>query len=166
MSQLLDFAVPALLIGVLATALADLCALLQKRVLGMQVANWPLVGRWFGYIFLKGQWRHASIARAPALAGEGLIGWGAHYLIGVLYAGLLLALCGIDWAASPSLLPALAVGLGTLVAPFLLMQPGMGLGVAASNTPQPNAARLRSVLAHGIFGLSLYVAAQLVAPLI
>ena len=55
-------------------------------------------------------------------------------------------------------MPALIVGIGTVAAPFLLMQPGMGLGIAASRTPGPRAARLRSLLAHAIFGVGLYAA--------
>ena len=35
----------------------------------------------------------------------------------------LLAVAGPAWAASPTLLPALAVGLGTIVAPWFVMQP-------------------------------------------
>jgi DUF2938 family protein len=44
------------------------------------------------------------------------------------------------------------------VAPFLLMQPGMGAGIAASRTPRPVAARLQTLVTHGIFGLGLYAA--------
>jgi len=39
------------------------------------------------------------------------------------------------------------------------MQPGMGPGVAASKTPRPNVARLRSLTSHTIFGVGLYAAA-------
>jgi hypothetical protein len=51
----------------------------------------------------------------------------------------------------------LLVGIGTVAAPFLLMQPGMGAGMAASRTPAPNAARLQSLLTHAVFGLGLYL---------
>jgi hypothetical protein len=37
----------------------------------------------------------------------------------------------------------------------------MGAGFAASNTPAPNRARLRSVLNHAVFGAGLYVAGLL-----
>ncbi|MDO9126054.1 MAG: DUF2938 family protein, partial [Parvibaculum sp.] len=40
---------------------------------------------------------------------------------------------------------------------------GMGAGIAASKTPKPNAARLRSLVSHTVFGIGLYVAALLVA---
>jgi Protein of unknown function (DUF2938) len=57
--------------------------------------------------------------------------------------------------ASP-ITPALLVGIGTVAAPFLLMQPGMGAGIAASRTPRPAAARVQSLLTHFIFGVGLY----------
>ena len=65
---------------------------------------------------------------------------------------------GLDWARQPTLGPALLVGIGTVAAPFLVMQPGMGAGVAASRTPRPAAARLQSLVTHTIFGLGLYAA--------
>jgi hypothetical protein len=61
----------------------------------------------------------------------------------------------------PTLAPALAVGLGTVVAPFLVMQPAMGAGVAAGRTPNPAAARLQSLVTHAVFGLGLYAGAWL-----
>ncbi|MEW6332336.1 MAG: DUF2938 family protein, partial [Pseudomonadota bacterium] len=41
-------------------------------------------------------------------------------------------------------------------APFLVMQPGMGAGIAARRTPRPAAARVQSLVTHAIFGLGLY----------
>lgn len=87
-------------------------------------------------------------------------------MIGIIFAALLLALFGLDWARQPSLLPALIVGLATLAAPFLVLQPGMGAGVAASRTPKPNVARVRSIAAHTAFGIGLYCSALLSALLL
>jgi hypothetical protein len=53
----------------------------------------------------------------------------------------------------------LAVGIGTVAAPFLLMQPGMGAGLAARRSPRPAAARLHSLVTHAVFGLGLYASA-------
>jgi len=39
----------------------------------------------------------------------------------------------------------------------------MGLGLAASKTPKPDAARLRSIMTHGVFGLGLYGTARILA---
>jgi hypothetical protein len=53
-----------------------------------------------------------------------------------------------------------------VAAPFLLMQPALGAGIAAAKTPNPTAARLRSLMTHAVFGLGLYFAARLTAALI
>ena len=63
---------------------------------------------------------------------------------------------GLEWVQRPTLGPALAVGMGTVVMPFFVMQPGMGAGIAASRTPHPQAARVQSVVTHTLFGLGLY----------
>ena len=65
---------------------------------------------------------------------------------------------GREWAREPTLIPALIVGISSVAAPFLLTQPGMGLGIAARRTPNPAAARRRSLTTHAIFGLGLYAA--------
>jgi hypothetical protein len=39
------------------------------------------------------------------------------------------------------------------------MQPSLGLGVAASRTPNPTQARLKSLVTHIVFGVGLYVSA-------
>jgi hypothetical protein len=43
------------------------------------------------------------------------------------------------------------------------MQPAFGLGVAASKTPNPNKARLKSLMTHTVFGVGLYVWAYLLS---
>ncbi|KGV25467.1 hypothetical protein X894_2639 [Burkholderia pseudomallei MSHR4462] len=90
------------------------------------------------------------------MPGERAIGWAAHYLIGVAFAALLLALRGVGWAGEPTLAPALAVGIGSVAAPLFVMQPAMGAGIAASRTPRPGAARFHSIVAHAVFGAGLY----------
>jgi hypothetical protein len=47
-----------------------------------------------------------------------------------------------------------------VAAPFLLLQPALGAGIAASRTPRPNVARRRSLVTHLVFGLGLYLAAE------
>jgi Protein of unknown function (DUF2938) len=72
---------------------------------------------------------------------------------------------GQDWARQPSLGPAISVGLLTVVAPFLVMQPCMGFGIAASKAQGPNVMRLRSLVTHLIFGVGLYGSAWALAQL-
>jgi hypothetical protein len=152
-----DYLVCTLLIGVGATLVLDISATTRKWLGGVTPPDYGLVGRWFAYM-ARGRFRHDPIATSPPLRGERLIGWTAHYLIGIAFAGILLAIWGLAWARHPTLVPALIVGIGGVAAPFLLMQPGMGAGIAARRTPRPAAARLRSLITHGIFGLGLYAA--------
>lgn len=165
MSEELEFVGRAVLIGIGATVISDLWAALLRRLFGVPSANWSLVGRWFGH-FPRGRFVHENIAKAPPVRGELAIGWGVHYGVGIVFAALLLAIWGLDWARRPVLLPALVVGVLTVVAPFFMMQPGMGAGIAASKTPKPNEARLRSLVAHTVFGLGLYGSALFWAALI
>ena len=153
----MDYLVCTLLIGVGATAVMDLWAIARKRLLGTPPPNYGLVGRWLAYM-PRGRFRHDSIAAAEPVHGERLIGWSAHYLIGIAYAAILLGVWGLEWVRHPTIGPALIVGIGTVAAPFLVMQPGMGAGIAASRTPRPAAARVQSLVTHAIFGLGLYVA--------
>ncbi|AJY43002.1 DUF2938 domain-containing protein [Burkholderia humptydooensis] len=155
MSDALAFAVCALVIGTGATVAMDVWALVRKRCFGVPSLDYGLVGRWLGHL-ARARVRHAPIAASPRMAGERALGWLAHYLIGIAFAALLLALWGLGWAAAPTLGPALAVGIGSVAAPFFVMQPAMGAGIAASRTPRPAAARFHSVVAHAIFGLGLY----------
>jgi len=43
----------------------------------------------------------------------------------------------------------------------LIMQPGMGAGIAFSKMPQPFMNSLKSLLNHTIFGLCMFLAAEL-----
>jgi len=156
----MDFLLSALIVGSGATALTDLWTVVRKRLFGIAPPDFGLVGRWLAHM-ARGRFRHDSIADAPPVRAERLVGWLAHYAIGTAFAALLLGLWGIEWMRQPSLGPALIVGIGTVAAPFFVMQPGMGAGIAASRTPRPGAARLQSLITHFIFGIGLYVAARL-----
>jgi hypothetical protein len=155
----------ALPIGIGATALMDLWGAVRAPLFGFARLDYGLLGRWVGGM-PRGHFRHASITTATPVAGERIIGWTAHYLIGIAFAALLLAVSGADWLEQPTITPALLVGIGTTAAPLLIMQPAMGLGVAASRAPRPNAARLQSLLSHTIYGLGLYAAAWISRALV
>ena len=146
------------LAGIGATALMDLWSLARWRLFGVPLPDYGLVGRWIGHM-RYGRFRHEAIGRAAPIRHEALLGWSAHFLIGIAYAALLPLLWGAAWWREPTPGPALAVGLGTVLAPFLLMQPGMGAGVFARRTPRPAMARLHSIATHAVFGIGLYLAA-------
>jgi hypothetical protein len=151
----MEYPLFALVIGAGATAVMDLWSVIRKTLLGIAPPDYGLVGRWLGHM-ARGRFRHEAIAASAPVRGELVIGWTAHYLTGIAYAALLIAVWGLAWVRQPTIGPALIVGIGTLAAPFLLMQPGMGAGIAASRTPRPAAARLQSLINHAAFGLGLY----------
>lgn len=157
MPDLCDILRHALPIGSGATLVMDLWALLRARAFGVPSLDYALVGRWVGHM-ARGRFRHAPITASAPVRGERALGWLAHYAIGVAFAALLVA-AQPGWAREPTLLPALAAGLASLVAPFLVMQPAMGFGIAAARAPLPDVARRRSLATHLVFGLGLYLAA-------
>ena len=130
----------AIVIGAGATAVMDLWAACLRRFWRVPSLDYALLGRWIGH-FPGGRF--------------------THYAIGIVFATLLLLVWGPEWLERPTLLPALIVSSGTLVAPFLIMQPAMGAGIAASKTPRPHVARLRSLVTHTVYGVGLYVSAWL-----
>ncbi|GLO12528.1 membrane protein [Pseudomonas putida] len=151
----------ALPIGIGATVVMDLWGLLLRR-LGVATLNFAMVGRWAGHLF-NGRIRHQAIAKAEPVRNERVWGWVIHYVIGVLFAMLLVAVVGEGWLLAPTLLPAVVVGVGTVVAPLCFMQPVMGAGFFASRTPTPARNCLKSLATHSVFGVGLFLSAGLLA---
>jgi hypothetical protein len=162
MNPMLELALRGLVMGVAAAALMDAWGLLLRRGLGVPTLDYAMLGRWIGHM-RRGRFAHDRIAAAEPVPGERSLGWLAHYAIGVGFAVLLLVAVGPAWARSPSIWPALAVGLATIVAPWFVMQPGMGAGIAGARTPNPTATRLRNLGTHAVYGLGLYSAAAALA---
>jgi hypothetical protein len=148
----------AVLLGVAGAALMDAWAWFARRAFGIRGLDYALLGRWIGHM-PRGRLVHARIADAPPIPGERPLGWLAHYGIGIAFAGLLLAAWGLEWARSPSIVPPLVVGFATIVAPWFVMQPAMGAGIAGSRTPHPRATRLRNLATHAAYGVGLYLGA-------
>jgi hypothetical protein len=155
-----DMALRIFLIGTGATLVMDLWGWLLRRVYGVGGLDYRMVGRWIGHM-PGGTFRHDGIGRAAPVPAEALIGWSAHYAIGVAFAGILIAAVGRGWLLAPTPIPALAFGLVSVALPYLVMQPAFGLGVAGARTADPLAARLRSLITHLVFGFGLYLAACL-----
>jgi hypothetical protein len=164
MSDAIEFGLRTVLIGGGATLVMDGWALLLRQF-GIPSLNFAFLGRWLGHL-PQGRWMHESIARAAPLKGELLLGWCAHYSIGITFALLLLSTSGLQWARSPTLLPALSIGVVTVLAPLLVLQPAMGAGIASSKTPTPLFNSLKSVVTHTVYGFGLYLAALATRSLI
>lgn len=152
------------LLGIVATIVIDLWALIVKHLLKLPTGNWALVGRWFGHM-PRGVFVHRHVADSAPVRNELAIGWTAHYLTGIIYGIVYLVIVRVLLAESPTLSSAVIFGLVTLAAPWLIMQPGMGAGIFASKTPRPGVVRLMNLLVHLIFGASLYGAWLLMTAL-
>lgn len=109
---------------------------------------------------------HERIATSSPILGERRIGWLAHYSIGIGFSALLVSTFGLDWARSPTLYPALIVGLATFVAPLFVLQPAMGAGIASTRTATPIFNSLKSIVTHMVFGLGMYLSAYATAALV
>lgn len=160
----IELAWRGVVIGAGATLVIDLWAAALRRI-GVPSLNMAFLGRWVGHL-PAGRFFHENIAKSPPVRGESLLGWLAHYGIGVSFASVLLALFGLDWAHAPTLGPALLVGLGSLPAPLFVLQPALGAGVASSKTTRPVFNTLKSVMTHTVFGVGMFLAAWVAARLL
>lgn len=165
MNNLFHFFVSVIFIGLGATLTFDLWALLLKHTFTIAPSDLCLVGRWIRYM-PAGIFKHSSIKSAGKKSRECTVGWAAHYMIGVTFASTFVALVGDHWLRQPTLLPAVLFGVVTVLAPFLIMHPAFGLGIAAAKIPNPIQARLRSLLNHTAFGFGLYIFGVLVNQVI
>lgn len=148
------------LIGCGATLVMDIWLMFLKRI-GVQTLNFAFIGRWVGHLF-RGRIAHASIGKASPIANETLLGWLTHYTVGIAFALLLIGVAGVAWMNAPSPGVALVTGICTVAFPLLVMQPAMGLGVAASKTAAPVKNCLRSLINHSVFGFGLFLSACVV----
>ncbi len=89
------------------------------------------------------------------------MGWILHYAIGILFAVLFILIMGVSWLQQPDLLSAILFGLVTVLFPFLIMQPCLGMGFFASKTAKPWQACLKGSAVHTLFGVGLVMSIQL-----
>lgn len=153
----IDAFLPAIAIGIGATAFMDIVAWLQNRFLRNSGLNYALVGRWIIGIG-NGQFTHNTILQSPTQRYEHQVGWVFHYAIGIFYVGCMLAVTGTNWIYTPNIWNPIALGIASISAPFLIMQPAFGFGLAASKTPSPWTARRNSLIAHLSFGVGIFIA--------
>lgn len=143
------------LMGLIGTLAMDVWAIALNRAFGQPMPNWAMVGRWAGH--LPGRVFHDDIAAAEPVSGELRLGWLVHYGVGILYGVIFVVLAGADWVAAPTFLPLWLFALVTIAAGWFLLQPGLGLGWAASRTPDPWKARAMGLVAHTVFALGMWV---------
>lgn len=149
-------------IGLGATILMDIWAVILWKVLGQGAPDWAMVGRWCWHLQSAKVFHH-DIADAAPFAQEQALGWIFHYAVGILYGVILAVFMGPTWLAAPTFLPALLWGIVTVAGGWFLLQPGLGIGRAASKTANPTRSRAMNLMAHTVFALGLWGTALLTA---
>jgi len=156
-----------LIVGVLATLTMDVVAMIALRLgitgRGPRRTGPALIGRWIGYLF-QGRFMHTDILQTPPLRGERLLGFTAHYLIGIVltiaYLGLLVVV-----HATPTALSAILYGTATTVLPWFLMFPSQGMGWLGRNAPGDAHLASTSLFNHVVFGLGIALWLAVIRPI-
>jgi hypothetical protein len=145
--------------GIVGAILMDITEALAARVGLTSGVSVALVGRW-ALGLLRGQWRHADIARSPAHPREVQAGWAFHFLVGgggvALIYGAVLQATGIALPVH-RLWGGLAFGAATSLLPWLLLLPAFGWGWFGWRGPRGSNALLASTVSHLPYGLGLGV---------
>ena len=147
MTDIMDI-IRAVLVGIGGTIILDIYAFLLQRLFGVPATNWQMVGRWLGHM-PGGNFIQTNLGQVRPVLGEHVLGWAFHYGIGIGYGLLLVSIWGSKWLFEPGITEPL--------------MPGMGMGIAGSQTPKPFVTRLKSMIGHSIFGIGMYLTARLLA---
>lgn len=156
-----SFILQAVAAGVFATVVLDLWQRLLFAVSGIPPANWALIGRWFAHL-PRGRFIHRPIADSQAVPGELALGWVMHYLVGLAYGFVYVGLMVYGLDRPPSLLNGAVFGAASVVIPWFILQPGLGIGVMGRRAPNPAVPILNALSSHILYGVALFVGAWLV----
>ena len=146
-----------ILMGTFATYFMDfLAGFLVKRKLIHSLIKPEAVGRWFLYLF-KGKFIHKDINKTPVLNNEKLWCLIAHYLIGIVLAGIYLFMELKEPTIQDQIWVPLIFGIVTVILPWFWFFPSIGLGFLASKSPDKLSVIKTSLVNHTNFGLGLLI---------
>ena len=160
------FFIEAILMGIVATLVMDLGAILFARtgVIHPQIGPGD-IGRWTLYM-LRGKFVHEDIRKTAPLSNEKQAGFLAHYLIGVALAGVYLIIELLAPAVQDRVWVPLLFGISTSVLPWFWLFPSMGVGFLASKAPKKSHYLVTSLVNHTSFGLGFVLWIVLFRPLL
>ena len=150
-----------LVVGVVANIVTDIYEYLLERGLGKN-RDWHYVGRWVAYLG-RGVFRHDDIQDTPSVRRELILGWAFHYLVAIVFAEIYLQILAAILEQPASLWNGLAFGIVTVLAPWLILIPGLGGGFFGASTERPTFVRLASLSVHAVCGIGLYLGALVYA---
>jgi uncharacterized membrane protein YeaQ/YmgE (transglycosylase-associated protein family) len=150
----MDLVVAGVVAGVLGTAAMDLGNLLFSRAGILLKIEVGMIGR-MAAGWTRGRFHYRHPSEMAEVASEALLGYVAHYTIGVAFAVPYVlgwhALLG--GPASPGW--AVAYGIATTVASWFLVYPSMGFGAFGRWSPDGLKASLSPLVNHLLFGLGM-----------
>lgn len=155
------------IVGILATVTMDVVAIIAFRFgiagRGPRRTGPDLIGRWVGYL-LQGKFRHTDILQTPPLRREVILGFAAHYSIGVVLT--LIYFGGLAAAhAMPNALTAIVYGTATTVLPWFVMFPSQGMGWLGWDAPGDSHLARASLFNHVVFGLGIALWMAVIRPI-
>ena len=146
-----------ILMGTFATYFMDLLAdFLVKRKFIHSLIKPEAVGRWFLYLF-KGKFIHKDINKTQALNNEKSWCLIAHYLIGIVLAGIYLFIELKEPTIQDQIWVPLIFGIATVLFPWFWLFPSIGLGFLASKSSNKSSIIRTSLVNHTTFGLGLFI---------
>ncbi len=157
-----SFILQACAAGIFATVVLDVWQRVLFAVSGIAPANWALIGRWFAHL-PRGRVIHRPIGDSAAVPGELALGWVMHYLVGLAYGFVYVGLMVYGLDRPPSLLNGAVFGAASVVIPWFILQPGLGIGVMGRLAPNPWVPRLNALSSHILYGVALFTGAWLAA---
>ena len=156
-----------LIVGLLATLTMDVVAVIALRLgiagRGPRRTGPDLIGRWIGYL-LQGKFRHTDVLQTPPLRGELLLGFIAHYSIGIALTFVYLGLSVVGHGR-PTVLNAILYGVATTVLPWFIMFPSQGMGWLGRDAPGDAHLARVSLFNHLVFGLGIALWMAVIRPI-
>lgn len=152
-----------LMVGIGATVVLDLWALVLRHTLGIAGANWGIVGRWLMGLG-SGNLIYRGTDLRPPTPVEKALGWTFHYLVGLGYAALYPLVWGAAFLSAPKVLPVVLVGLVmSTLAGLVVLTPGLGGGLFARKTPDQGRRIALSLVNHSVFAVAQFALARTLA---
>lgn len=155
--MLLDLAYTALITGIAGTIAMDLSNYAFSRVGLILKIDVAMIGR-MAAGWAKGRFSYGNPSELKSVTHETLLGYLAHYVIGISLAVVYLAAWELSVDGPPSPYWATLYGFVTTAVSEFYVYPSMGLGVCGRRSPERLKAGLSPVVNHLFFGLGMGVA--------
>ncbi|CAI3933296.1 unnamed protein product [Commensalibacter communis] len=157
---MMSLIIDGIIIGIGATIVLDIWDVIFGSLPGQSRANWAPIGRWV-WNLKDGKLFNDTIDELTPYKHELALGWIFHYAVGIIYGVIFALYGGYEWFANPTFLPVWIWGIITLGAGWFILQPGLGLGFAASKLPNAWTVRVLGLVAHTFFAVGMYATALL-----